>query len=491
MGTQIQEKLGKATMWSTLAELAVKLIGGPITNAVLARLLVPEAFGVVASLTMVVSFAEVFTDAGFQKYLVQHEFTDEGDLNLSTNVAFWTNLCFSLLFWAVISIFAEPIARLSGSPGCGNAVIVMSLQIPILALSSIQMARFRRDMDFKGLFIVRLITAFVPLLITVPLAMIYHSYWALVIGTLSRDIMTALILTWRSHWKPRLRYRFSKLKEMLSFSLWSMAENVSIWMTNYIGIFIVGLTLSAHYLGLYRNTINTVNGFLNIIATASMQVLFAGLSRCQDDEVQTRSIFFRFQRMLSLLMLPLGCGLYLYRGLVTDILLGNQWTETADFLGLWALTSSLTIVFGNVNSELYRSKGKPKLSVLAQVLHLVVLVPVLIMLMHQGYGVLTTFRSLIRLQTILVTMLISHLLLGIKISSVLQNVYPSLLSAALMFGAGWFLQGLWSGLLWQIVSIVLCALIYGLCLLLIPKGRRQLLEVPVLGAILRKIGITS
>ena len=488
MATQIQGKLGKATMWSTLTELSVKLVG-PITNAVLARLLVPESFGVVASLTMVVSFAEVFTDAGFQKYLVQHEFRDDEDLNLSTNVAFWTNLCFSLLFWVAISLFAEPIAKLAGSPGCGTAVIVMSLQIPILAFSSIQMARFRRDMDFRGLFVVRMITAFVPLAVTVPLALIFRSYWALVIGTLSRDVLTAVILTCRSRWKPRLRYRFAKLKEMLSFSIWSLVENVSIWMTNYVGTFIVGLALTEYYLGLYKTTMTTVNGCLNVIATASMQVLFAGLSRCQDDEEQTRSIFFRFQRMLALLMIPLGCGLYLYRGLATDILLGSQWTETADFLGLWALTSSLTIVFGNVNSELYRSKGKPRLSVLSQVLHLVVLIPVLILLMHQGYGVLTTFRSLIRLQTILVTMTVSHLLLGIKVGSVLRNVYPSLIAAVVMSLSGWLLQQLWSGILWQMVSIGLCVLIYGGCLLLLPKGRRQLLEVPVLRKILKKIGI--
>ena len=488
MATQIQGKLGKATMWSTLTELSVKLVG-PITNAVLARLLVPESFGVVASLTMVVSFAEVFTDAGFQKYLVQHEFRDDEDLNLSTNVAFWTNLCFSLLFWAAISLFAEPIAGWVGSPGCGNAVIVMSLQIPVLAFSSIQMARFRRDMDFKGLFVVRVITAFVPLAVTVPLALFFRSYWALVIGTLSRDILTALILTCRSHWKPRFRYCFAKLKDMLSFSLWSLVENVSIWMTNYVGIFIVGLALTEHYLGLYRTTIATVNGVLNVIATAFMQVLFAGLSRCQDNEEQTRNIFFRFQRILALLMLPLGCGIYLYRGLATDILLGSQWTETADFLGLWALVSSLTIVFSNVNSELYRSKGKPWLSVLSQVLNLVVLIPGLILLMQQGYGALTTFRSLIRLEIILVTMTISHLLLGIEVGSILRNVYPSVVATAVMSLAGWFLQRLWPGIVWQIVSVGLCVLIYGGCLLLLPEGRRQLLEVPVLGKILKKIGI--
>ena len=87
MAKDLNLKIGQATKWSSITEIIAKLIA-PITNMILARLLVPEAFGVVATLTMVVSFAEIFTDAGFQKYLVQHEFADEKDLEQSTNVAF-------------------------------------------------------------------------------------------------------------------------------------------------------------------------------------------------------------------------------------------------------------------------------------------------------------------------------------------------------------------------------------------------------------------
>ena len=486
MSNQVRGKLGHATKWSTLTELGVKLVG-PITNAVLARLLAPETFGVVATLTMVVSFAEIFTDAGFQKYLVQHDFKDEDHLNLCTNVAFWTNLAFSMLFWIGIAAFAEPIANLVGSPGCGPAVTVMSLQIPLLAFSSIQMARYRRKLDFKGLFIVRMITAFMPLVITVPLALYFHSYWALVIGTLCRDVVTAIILTVRSDWKPRLCYSFEELKQMLSFSIWTIVENVTIWMGNYVGVFIVGLALSEHFLGLYRTTMSTVNGLINIVATASMQVLFAGLSRCQNDREQTREIFFRFQRMLSLLMIPLGVGIFLYRDLVTDILLGSQWTETADFVGLWGLCSALTIVLSNVNSELFRSHGKPGLSVLSQCLHLAVLIPTLIICMDKGYGALTLARSLLRLQLVIVTMLIARFTMGIRITEVLKNVCPAMLASMGMWGVGYLLRMVSEHIVWQLSGVVICVLVYACILLVLPWGRQQLKEVPVLNKILAKM----
>lgn len=73
--SNLNKQIKTATKWSAIAEIAAKLIT-PITSMVLARLLTPEAFGVVTTLTMIITFAEIFTDAGFQKYLIQHEFVD-------------------------------------------------------------------------------------------------------------------------------------------------------------------------------------------------------------------------------------------------------------------------------------------------------------------------------------------------------------------------------------------------------------------------------
>ena len=90
------QRIVNATKWSAIAEILAKLIL-PISSMVLARLLTPEAFGVVATISMIVSFAEIFTDAGFQKYIIQHEFTDAQDRDESTNVAFWSNLTLSFI----------------------------------------------------------------------------------------------------------------------------------------------------------------------------------------------------------------------------------------------------------------------------------------------------------------------------------------------------------------------------------------------------------
>lgn len=83
----LNSKVISATQWSGITEIAAKLVA-PVTTMVLARLLTPDAFGVLVTAQMVISFAEIFTDAGFQKYIVQHEFVDDSDKYKSTAIAF-------------------------------------------------------------------------------------------------------------------------------------------------------------------------------------------------------------------------------------------------------------------------------------------------------------------------------------------------------------------------------------------------------------------
>ena len=426
-----KSKVVSATKWSAMAEIAAKLVS-PITTMVLARLLAPEAFGVLVTAQMVISFAEIFTDAGFQKYLIQHEFNNDDDKYKSTSVAFWSNLIMSLTIWLFITVYSSPIARLVGCDGNGLVITVSCICIPLSAFSSIQMALFKRDFDFKTLFVVRLTGILIPLVITIPLAFITRSYWALIIGMSCLNFSNALLLTIKSKWKPRWYFSIERLKAMFSFSMWSMLEAVSIWLTSYIDLFIVGTMLSQHYLGIYRTSMSTVAQITSIITAATTPVLFSSLSRLQNDREGFNDMFFKFQKLVGVLVIPLGVGIYLFRDLITEILLGDQWMEASGFIGLWGLTSAVTIVLGHYASEVYRAIGKPKLSVLAQWLHIVVLCPVVLIFVNKGFESLCVARSLVRLELVVVQLVLMHMVVKMDIGKMFLNILPSALAACAM-----------------------------------------------------------
>ena len=151
--------------------------------------------------------------------------------------------------------------------------------------------------------------------------------------------------------------------------------------------------------------------------------------------------------------------------------------EASGFVGLWGLTSALAIVFSHFSSEVYRSKGNPKISLFAQLLHLACIIPTLVISVQYNFEILYIARSLIRLQMILTAVIIMRLLYKFKISDTVKNVLPMILSSAVMGATGYGLQQISDHILWQFVSIGICAIVYFVVLLGCFSGvRRDLLQ---------------
>ena len=474
----MDKRIIQSTKWSGLTELLSKLLA-PLVNIALARLLTPEVFGVVATLTLVTSFADVFTDAGFQKYLVQHEFRDERDREESTNVAFWTNFGFSCLIWVVIFLLRDGIAELVGSRGYGVEVAVMSLHIPMTSLSSIQTALYRRDFRFKQLLPIRLITCLVPLFVTLPLAILLRNCWAIIIGTLAKEIVFMSALTIRSDWKPRLFYSVSRLKEMLSFSLTLLADSFMIWFTSHAGIFIVGRFLDPYHVGIFKTGISTITVYVNLFYTITAPVFFAGLSRAQAKKDECDHIYHSFQRYCALLIIPFGFGVFLYRNFVTQVLLGGQWADAALLLGGTALGLSYTIVTAQFNSDYFRALGKPKVALFVQTTYAIVMSVVLLWAVKQPFVMLCITQTCLRFVYSAISTAVLCVVFRINCLKIVGNLLCPTIASGIMAVAAILLQSVSSGIGWTIVSILLCMLVYFAGLLLLPPSRKELFSLPL------------
>lgn len=101
-------------------------------------------------------------------------------------------------------------------------------------------------------------------------------------------MVNAIILTARSEWKPSFYYNLEQLKRMFLFSWWILLESISVWLTSYIGTFIVGSYLSTYYLGLYKTSMTTTNQIISLITTATSAPLFTALSKLQNKDKEFR-----------------------------------------------------------------------------------------------------------------------------------------------------------------------------------------------------------
>lgn len=453
--TVIQKSIG----WSLFSEIAAKFVT-PVTNMLLARILTPDDFGILAICNMLVSFVDIITDAGFGKYLVQSDIKSEEERDRLANVAFWSNLAISALMFLLIILNRVRIASLLGGKEYSTVICVASFQLILTSISSIQTGLFRRLFDFKKLFWARLAVAIMPLVIAVPFAYSTKSYWALIIGNLSGALINAILLTILSSWRPKFYYSFPLLKRMFNFSFWSLCEGLANWVIFWFDTFLVTQIYSAYYVGIYKNSANMVLSIMGMISASMSPVLLSVLSRVKDDKKEYESLYLTIQRIMLYLVIPMGVGLFCYRNIATYILFGSQWDEATNVIGAWSLMMMCSVIFYSFPAELYKSSGIPKILFFFQCGYLIFMVPICLTVVNNGFWTFVYVRCFCVIEQIVLSLILMRKFFLISPKRIFGNmIKPFLCSCSIILTSFVFLQFMNTRLL-QFVAMLLSASIY-------------------------------
>ena len=473
-----------AIKWSSIGEIISKIIN-PIINMILARILAPEAFGILATITMVISFAEIFVESGFQKYLIQHIFKNKKEEHEYMSVAFWTNLFFSLIIWVLIIIFNGQIATIVGNPDLGHLIIISGVTIPMYGIIGIQSCELTKNLEFKKLFYVKFVAALVPLLVTLPLAVAGFDYWSLIIGNIAGIGTRVFILVIVGKFKPKLFFKFDYLKTMMSFGIWTMLDGIAIWMTSWVDSLLIATYMDEYHLGLYKNSSSIIVALFAIVTSALLPVLFSVLSKLQNDTEAFNKMFLNTQKMLAIFLFPLGIGVYLYRDFATEILLGASWQEAADIIGIMGLMTALRTVFISPYSDAYRAKGRFYLPLVLQVIDIVILIPVCVISVKLGFWTLVYARAFVKLDLLIPEIIFVWIVCKINPKMTLKALFPAILSTSVMTLVAIIIKDIVDSYVWQIVTILICIVIYFSVLFCFADERNKIL-IPFIDRILKR-----
>lgn len=463
-----------AVKWSALCEVTAKIIS-PISTMILARILAQEVFGIIASLTAITSLADLLTDAGFNAYIVQHEFKNASEKEQVYNIAFWSNLILSLLSFMLITVNRYFFAQLVGAQGYEKALSVACIVIPLTSISSIELAIMKRNLEFKSIGIIRIISKVIPLLITVPLALLGFSYWSLIIGNLLGESVNIILCIKFGKLNPGLYYNIQTLKKILDFSAWAYLESILEWLLSNIAIFTVGAVYGVYYLGIFKTGINIISQILMSVYALYANVYKAAIAKEQNNLKKFKNVFLSFQRYTSILSIPLGIGTFLYREFITGIMLGEKWGEAVNLIGMWGLVTMFSISFGNFFSDAVRAKGYPRKLVIVDSIYLASL---LILLRYVGENGLEFDRfclmyCLLKLVQPLLQIFIGIRTTKIKLIQVIRNCFPQLAASAVMAAAILLFQFSNLSKLKALISIFFCIIIYFIVFYMITPDKKK------------------
>lgn len=359
-----------ALKWSFASELAAKAIQ-PVVFIVLARMLTPEDFGVMTAAMMVIAFSQIFWEAGMGKALIQRQ----TDVEEAANAAFFINIALGIVIAGLLYLFAQPIAQTFFQDDRVTAVLqVMTLQVLLGALSSVQTALLQKEMDFKKLFWVRFATVSLPGLASIPLAWNGFGYWALVAGTLFGQTMQVIML-WRiSSWHPKLHTRISVAKQVSHFGFFVMASGLLGWYYNWMDIFFVGRYLGIEIAGEYRIGSQLAVIIFSIIYSPIIPVIYSKLSSsgCKKYKYLTD---YPLPIISTWVAAPIGILIFGLSESIAKNILGPGWSHTSLIISMMIIVQSVGHLSA-LNGEVYRAEGRPSLESLIWLLGVLFYTPV-------------------------------------------------------------------------------------------------------------------
>ena len=471
----LNDKVRNATKWTFITEFMAKIIT-PITGMILARLLTPEAFGVMASIMVITSFAEMFADAGFQKYFIQHEFYDEEEKRRCFGTALMTSCLLALVLWLVIICFAKEIASLLGTAEVENGIRLAGFGLILTSYNGMQSAVLKRSFQFKLLFKLRMITLTVPLFITIPLAYVGAGFWSLVWGMLVQQGATCVVQARYTDMPFLGRLDWKRLCEMLSFSLWTLFESITIWFSSYGGLFLVGTLLSSYYLGLYRGILTLTGAAFGLLTGAIMPVFFVAMSRLQNDMPNFRKMFYAMQEKAALVLTPLGIMLFVFADVAVEIFLGGQWHEGDFFFGVWSMTAVFSILINSLASEAIRAKGMPRLSAFSQVLHFPVMWGALLYGAKFGFDAIALGMCASSLWLDMVKLVMLRQVFDFSLRKIAMNIFNPAIPALMAGLLAWQVRSVWvdGGIMNTVAAMGIFVAVY-ISLIMIREDNRRLM----------------
>lgn len=407
-----------ALKWSAAGEIASKAVQ-PLIFIILARLLTPGDYGIVAAALMVISFTQVFWDAGMGKALIQRQ-TDQKE---SANAAFWINVTLAVLL-ALILFFTAPLMAtfLFHDERVAAVLQVMILQIVLGSLSSIPTALLQKEMKFNNLFWVRLFSVAVPGFFSIPLAYYGMSYWALVIGTLAGQLLQVILLWSIIKWRPSFTFNLTVAKELIKFASWVVLTGLLVWFFLWADSFIVGTYLGTHELGLFR-TGNTfiIMIFDGVLFGPLLPVLYSYFSAFQSDMEKVKASSIKIIRIISIIAIP-GCIiLYALADPVSNIIFGDKWKGIGFVIGIISLMRGYGWLVG-INSDIYRALGKPHLETAILGFSFLFFLPVYLITIPLGFEKFVFARLALGLLSLIPHFLLFHKLFKVSLWPVIRSV---------------------------------------------------------------------
>lgn len=345
---------------------------GFIRTIILARLLAPEDFGLIGIAMLAASTLDAFSQTGLQSALIQKK----NDIKTYLDVA-WTTLAIRGIFlFAILFLSAPLISKFFNSVQAELVIMVIAVNMIITGFGNIGVVFFQKDLQFKKQFAYEFSATVVDLVVSISLAFILRSVWALVWGGMAKNI-TRFCLSYILHsYRPRLKFDKDKFRDLFGFGIWVSGSTILIFLITQGDDILVGRMLGVTALGFYQMAYLLSNLPSTEIADVISRVTFPAYSKLQDDLNKVREAYLKVLQVTAYFSIPIAGGISVLSFEFTRVFLGEKWLPMVPAIQILALAGAIGSISATTR-PIFHGIGKPKIDTTWQVVRLVVLAVVI------------------------------------------------------------------------------------------------------------------
>jgi O-antigen/teichoic acid export membrane protein len=324
-----------------------------VVGVILARLLGPKDYGLIALTGIFTSISAAITDAGFEKTLVQKK--DLTGIQIST--IFYINILLGLLITMVFVITAPFIAIFFNEPKLTVVLQVTSIGILVTAFGQTQQALLIKEIQFKKISYAKIISSIVSAIVGLVLAYSGFGVWALVFSGLSFQTSNVLFFWIQASWYPQLKFSFASVKSMLGYGMNILASSIFFFLNQQFNNFVVGKFYTKAQLGLFNRGNKFPDLIVSIIQSVVLKMSLPLFAKLQEDPARLREAVKKTDKVIAFVSFPLLILLLVKAEDITIFLFTEKWRGSIIFLQLFCVVK-LFEPFITVQRELLLSQGK-------------------------------------------------------------------------------------------------------------------------------------
>jgi lipopolysaccharide exporter len=421
----VSRKMARGAAWMVAVRLADRGLG-LVNTMILARLLVPQDFGLVAMATALLGMIEIMSAFSFDLALIQNRKADRRHYDTA-----WTfNVLFGAFTGVVLAVLAVPAAHFFSDPRVEAIVYVLAAAAFMQSFQNIGIVAFRKELDFRKEFILLALQKAVAVVATLILAYALRNYWALVIGILISKVASVAVSYWIHPY--RARFSLAASRELMRFSSWMLLNNMVVFAAVKGYDFIIGRLAGAHGLGLYSVAYEISNLPTTELVNPVSRAIFPGFSKLTDDPGRLRTAFLRVAALAALITFPAGAGIAALAEPLVHLLLGAQWMQAAPLIQILAIYGVMRALHAGTG-DVYLALGVHRVIALINLPHMLVGWPVMIYL-YGKYGIEGAAWSVLCASAVGVALNVAIILrvLELKVSDLVGCYWRPLVAVAAM-----------------------------------------------------------